>query len=291
MRRPAQHRLGPLPAPGWAHPYAGPAGLAVFYNDGGGQQPPAPAPAPAPVPSPADLAARGGQQPPAPAVPQPVIDRETGVAMTQDRFNKIMTRQYEKSRGAAFRELAESLGLPYDPETFDPESFKAALKQGQDARQQLLTDEQRRAEEVERQEQALQADRTRIEQQQAELAQGRRALAREQALTRLGAIDIVDDQGTVTGPNLQDALAMLERDLRDNPDADAAALATAAEALKRRRPELFGATPAPQTLPPAPSGGPAGGAAPRPAVPEKDALKKAARERARSMGLRRDDAA
>jgi hypothetical protein len=211
--------------------------------------------------------------------------------MTQDRFNKIMTRQYEKSRGAAFRELAESLGLPYDPETFDPESFKAALKQGQDARQQLLTDEQRRAEEVERQEQALQADRTRIEQQQAELAQGRRALAREQALTRLGAIDIVDDQGTVTGPNLQDALAMLERDLRDNPDADAAALATAAEALKRRRPELFGATPAPQTLPPAPSGGPAGGAAPRPAVPEKDALKKAARERARSMGLRRDDAA
>jgi hypothetical protein len=230
-------------------------------------------------------------QPPAPAAPQPIIDRETGVAMTQDRFNKIMTRQYEKSRGAAFRELAESLGLPYNPETFDPETFKAALKEGQDARQQLLTDEQRRAHEFEQQTQALQADRARFEQQQAEFAESRRALAREQALTRLGALDVVDDQGNVTAPNLQDALAMLERDLRATPDADAAAVAQAAEALKKRRPELFGATSAPQTLPPAPSGGPAGGNAPRQPNPGKDALREDARKRAIAMGLRNDDAA
>jgi hypothetical protein len=287
MRRPAQHHFGPTATPGWAHPYTGLPGIAVFYNDGGGQQPPAP-PAP-PAPSPADLAARGQQQP-VPG-PQPVIDRETGVAMTQDRFTKIMTRQYEKSRSAAYRELAESLGLPYNPETFDPDTFKATLKEGQDARQQQLTDEQRNAEHLAKQQQALQDDRTKVDQEKAALAAERRALAREQALTRLGALDVTDEQGTVTAPNLQDALAMLERDLRDTPDADAAAVATAAEALKKRRPELFGTPAAPQTLPPAPSGGPAGGNAPRQPAGGKDAVRDEARKIAERMGYRKPEAA
>jgi chromosome segregation ATPase len=220
-----------------------------------------------------------------------LIDKETGQPMTQGRFSQIMTKQYDKSRRSAYREMAEAAGIPYDPENFDPQNFAQLLKDAQAARQAQLTEEQRRTEELERQKQALQADRARIEQQQAELAESRRALAREQALTRLGALDVVDDQGNVTAPNLQDALAMLERDLRANPDADAAALTAAAEALKKRRPELFGAAAAPQTLPPAPSGGPAGGNAPRQPAAGKDAIREAARERARRMNLRTDDAA
>ncbi|MFF1298151.1 MULTISPECIES: hypothetical protein [unclassified Streptomyces] len=283
MRRPAQHTRPRLAGSGWAHPYTGLPGIAVFYNDGG--QPPAAPPAP-PAPSPADLAARG-QQPPA---PQPVIDRDTGVAMTQDRFNKLMTRQYQKSRDAAYREIAESLGLSYDPKAFDADfdaaadSFKATLKEGQDARQRLLTDEQRSAQELAQKEQALQSDRDKVDQEKAAIAEERRALAREQALTRLGALDTVDDQGNVTAPNLQDALAMLERDLRATPDADASAVAQAADALKKRRPELFGAAPAPQVLPPAPSGGPAAGNAPRQPAAGKDAVKEEARRWADKLG-------
>ncbi|AKZ60841.1 putative Vegetative cell wall protein gp1 (Hydroxyproline-rich glycoprotein 1) (plasmid) [Streptomyces ambofaciens ATCC 23877] len=285
MRRPTQHTRRPA-APGWTHPYTGLPGIAVFYNDGGhgdGNQPP--------VPSPADLANRAPQTPATPPGPQPVIDKETGVAMTQDRFNRIMTRQYEKSRNAAYREMAESLGLTFDPETFDLEAFKATLKEGHEARQQVLTDEQRRTEELNKVQQAVQAEKAKAEQERAAIQAERRALAREQALTRLGALDQVDEQGNVTAPNLQDALAMLERDLRDTPDADATALTTAAEALKKRRPELFGAPTAPQTLPPAPSGGPAGGNAPRQPASTKDALQKAARKRAEAMGLRHDNAA
>lgn len=289
MRRPTQNPARTdLAAPGWVHPYTGLPGIAVFYNDGGGQgggqQPPAP------VPSPADLAARAPQPPATPPGPQPVIDRETGVAMTQDRFNKVMTRQYEKSRNAAYREMAESLGLTFDPEAFDLESFTDSLKEGQEARRQILTDEQKRTEELAKAQQAVQAEKTKADQERAEIQAERRTLAREQALTRLGALDQVDDQGHVTAPNLQDALAMLERDLRDNPDADTTALANAADALKKRRPELFGTTAAPQTLPPAPSGGPAGGNAPRQPASTKDAVREAARKRAEAMGLRHDAA-
>ncbi|MGA5670067.1 hypothetical protein ACPCTG_31875 [Streptomyces pseudogriseolus] len=284
MRRPAQH---PAPtahaAPGWAHPYTGIPAMAVFYNDGGHDngQPP--------MPSPADLANRAPQ--PQPASPQPVIDKDTGVVMTQERFNKIMTRQYEKSRNSAYREMAQAAGIPFDPDNFDPSTFAQLLKDAQEARQAQLSEEQRRAEEIEREKQALQAEKTKAEQERAAIQAERRALAREQALTRLGALDQVDEHGNVTAPNLQDALAMLERDLRDTPDADPAALAKAAEALKARRPELFGAAPAPQTLPPAPSGGPAGGNAPRQPSTTKDAVREAARARARAMGLRNDEAA
>lgn len=288
MRRPAQQPYGPTARTAWAHPYRGIRGLEVFYNDGGQGGAPAGAPTP-PAPTPADLAARAGQQPPAPVVPggpEPLIDKDTGLAMTQDRFTKIMKRQYDKSRNAAYRELADAAGIPFDPENFDPDSFAKLLKDAQDARQQSLTEEQRRAEELDRDKQALAADRAKIEQERTAIAQERRALAREQALTRLGALDVTDDKGQVTAPNLQDALAMLERDLRDTPDADTAAVAAAAEALKKRRPELFGTPTVPATLPPAPSGGPAAGGAPRPNVPGKDAVKERARKMAIDRGLR-----
>lgn len=288
MRRPA-HRPGltAAAAPGWAHPYTGTPALAVFYNDGGdgGNQP---------APSPADLANRA-PQPPAPApsdnAPQPLLDKDTGLPMTQARFAKIMTRENDKGRMKVLKELCEAAGVPFQHEDTDITRLTQVLKDAETTRQAQLSEDQRRNEELARKEQELQAGRDTLEQERAAIAAERRALAREQALTRLGAIDVVDDKGQVTAPNLQDALAMLERDLRETPDADQAALAAAAEALKKRRPELFGAAPAPQTLPPAPSGGPAGGNAPRQPVAGKDALREAARARARAMGLRTDDAA
>lgn len=249
-------------------------------------------PAPAGVPTPAELAARQGQQPPsppAPAAPAAVPPGEQEVSFTQRRLNKMMADEKEDGRRAAYRAIAEAAGL--DPESFDPAKFGDVFKQAEAARQAHLSEEQRRAEELERQTQSIQADKTVLEQERAKLAEDRRALAREQALIRLGAVDITDEKGAVTAPNLQDALAMLERDLRDTPGADTAAVANAAEALKKRRPELFGAAPAPQTLPPAPSGGPAGGNAPRQPSAGKDAVRERARQMAIERGLRDPDAA
>lgn len=289
MRRPAQQQYRPTARTAWAHPYRGIRGLEVFYNDGGQGGAPVPA-----APSPADVAARAaGQQPPvtpaaAPAAPAMDPDEEK-VTFTQRRLNVIMKDEKEEGRRAAYRSIAEAAGI--DPDAFDPNKFGEVFKQAEQVRQQQLSEEQRRSEELQRQAQAVQADKAKVEQERAQIADERRALAREQALTRLGALDVLDDQGQVTAPNLQDALAMLERDLRDTPDADAATLTAAANALKKRRPELFGAASAPQTLPPAPSGGPAGGNAPRQPTVGKDAVKDAARKRAEAMGLRRSDAA
>jgi hypothetical protein len=295
MRRPAQHHPRIAAArtdTGWVHPYTGLPGIAVFYNDGG--QPPA-----APAPTPADIAARAGQQPPAvPAVqpPAPVLpgdpasgSDEEKVTFTQRRLNVIMKDEKEEGRRAAYRSIAEAAGV--DPDSFDPAKFGDMVKQAEAARQQQLSDEQRRTEELARQAQAVQADQAKVETERAAIAVERRTLAREQALTRLGALDILDEQGQVTAPNLQDALAMLERDLRETPDADTAALTAAADALKKRRPELFGTPAAPQTLPPAPSGAPAAGNAPRQPAPGKDTVKAEARAMAERMGLRARPAA
>jgi hypothetical protein len=281
MRRPAHTRRLVSAAPGWSHPYTGLPGIAVFYNDGGtGNQPPAPSAPPA-APSPADLAAQLAQQPPAapaPAGQQPLIDRETGVAMTQERFNKIMTRQYEKSRDAAFRELAEGLGLSYDPKTFDPEAFKNALKEGQDARQQLLTDEQKRSADLEAREQAIAAREAATRQAEAAAAARDRDTRIRAALVSLGA----------TGDDLEDATRLIT--VAD--DADDTQIRQAAQELKDRRSVLFGGPAAPQTLPPAPSGAPASGNQPHQPVPgSRDTIKEAARQRAIDMGFRRDDTA
>jgi hypothetical protein len=292
MRRPAQHHRPGLAAPGWVHPYTGLPGIAVFYNDGGqggaGTQPPAPAAPPVPpAPTPADLAARGQQQPPAPVPPavQPLLDKDTGQPMTQTRFAKIMTRENDKGRLKVLKELCEQAGIPFDHENTDVAKLTDVLKSAETARQAQLSDDQRRNEELATREQALQARETAIAQRDADTARERRNSQLEAALVRLGAVDIEDK------PNLQDAFAMLERDLQATPDADTAAVTAAADKLKARRPELFGATPGAQTLPPAPSGGPAGGNAPRQPTTDKDAINKKAQDRARQMGLRTDDAA
>lgn len=284
MRRPAQHHLGPIARTGWAHPYHGLAGLAVFYNSGATAVDPAAPPAPAPTP--ADLAARAGQQPPGSDIPpaqritnddrEVLTDKHTGQPMTQGRFSQIMTKQYEKSRNSAFREMAEAAGIPFDPDNFDPTQFGQLLKDAQEARQQALTDEQKRAEELHRRELALQTREEAAAQREKDAAARDRTSRIRQALVTLGA----------TGDDLEDAAALL----RVADDADDAAIVKAAEELKARRAEMFGGT-ATQTLPPAPSGAPAGGNAPRQPVAGKDAVKDAARMRAERMGLRQPDKA
>lgn len=272
MRRPAQHHHTGPAAPGWTHPYTGPAGIAVFYNDGGTVTDPNLTTAPAP--SPADVAARAGQQPPAtPPTPGPASDDDK-VSLTQRRLNVIMRDEKEEGRRAAYRAVAEAAGL--DPESFDPNKFGDIFKQAEQARQQQLSEEQRRLEELTTREQAL-ADREAKAKQLAEEAARRDRDTRiRSALVSLGA----------TGDDLEDAAALL----RVPDDATDEQITQAAQQLKERRGVLFG-TSAPQTLPPAPSGGPAGGNAPRQPTGSKDAIREAARQRARDRGLRTDDAA
>jgi hypothetical protein len=251
MRRPAQHRLGPTPAPGWAHPYTGLAGLSVFYNDGGTPPTPTPAPADPPKPTP----------PPAPA-PTPQF--------TQEDLDRIAAKEKAQGQRAgarqALEDLAKELGFT------NPDDVKEFVAAARKAQQDAMTEEERRRQELEQREQAL------AEREAAAIARERSA-QRRSVLVGLGA----------TGDDLEDATALL----RVADDADEQTIQEAAEALKARRPELFGAAPAPQpqqTLPPAPGGAPAGGGSPRPAA-TKDDVQARARKRAEQMGFRRTDAA
>jgi hypothetical protein len=270
MRRPALHR--PAPRAGWSHPY--PAGVfsPVFYNDGG--QPPAPAPAgvpatfqapPAPAPAPAA---------PAPAQGPGQGDDDHKVTLTQDRLTVMMTREKDEGRRAALRQIAEAAGL--DPETFDPTSFGELFQEAEKARKAQLSEQERRAEDLATREQALADREEAAKRREAEAARRDRDSQVRAALVRLGA----------TGDDLDDAAALI----RIDDQADAAAITTAADALKTRRPELFGA-PAPGVLPPAPHGGPAGGPPPRTPVAGTDAVNEAAMKRAEAMGLRHRPAA
>ncbi|MFF1916238.1 hypothetical protein ACFVYE_32545 [Streptomyces sp. NPDC058239] len=273
MRRPTQHHNIPAIRSAWVHPYTGVAGLGVFYNDGGGT-PPA---APAPVPTPAELAARTA--PPAPA-PAPSVDPDDEkVTFTQRRLNTIMASEKEEGRRSALRALAESAGL--NPDQVDLEQVGKLIKDASEANRQRMSD-------VERREADAQAAATAAAQQVADAetkAAAANALAlqvqQQMALIRLGA----------NPDDLADVTALLRNDLHgiDQPTDDQ--IREKAEALKARRPGDFGGAPAPQTLPPAPGGAPAGGPPPRTPTGSKDAIQEAARERARAMGLRTDDAA
>lgn len=276
MRRPAQQHRTIRHLTGWARPYTGITGLAVFYNGD-------PAAPPAPVPTPADLAARAGApQPGQGAPPDPLVDNETGLAMTQARFGKIMAREHNKGRFNAFRELAEAAGVPFDgvlsdPESFDPAAFVKVFKEAKQARQAQLTEEQRRAEELAERERAAEAREAAASEREAAAARRDRDSSIRAALVRLGA----------TGDDLDDAAALL----RVADDADETAITTAATALKERRPVLFGGAPAAATLPPAPGGAPAGGPPQRTPAGGKDTVQQKARERAERMGLRKPEAA
>ncbi|WP_399559610.1 hypothetical protein OIA45_48525 (plasmid) [Streptomyces chartreusis] len=273
MRRPAQHRPGLAAAHGQALLYTDPLATAVLFNNDGGQGGSGTPPAPA-APSPGDLAARQGQQPPTPpapaAAPGSAPSGEQEVSFTQRRLNKMMSEEKEEGRRAAYRAIAEAAGI--DPDTFDPSKFGDVFKQAEQVRQQALSEEQRRTEELEKREQALQSREDAAVQREKEAADRDRASRIRAALVKLGA----------TGDDLEDAASLL-RVADDATDDD---ISQAAEKLKERRAEMFGGTATPQTLPPAPSGGPAGGNAPRQPASTKDAVREAARKRAEARGLR-----
>ncbi|MFD5848274.1 hypothetical protein [Streptomyces chartreusis] len=233
MRRPAQtHHRPAAHTPRWAHPYTGIQAMAVLYADGGEPTPP-PAPPAAEPPKPGP--------PPAPAP-----------TYTQDELSRIAAREKSQGERAGARKALEDFASEHGFGSVD--DAKAFIEAARKAEQDALS-------EHERAQQRLKQDQDAVNAERAQIAAERRALAREQALARLGAVDLTGEDGQVT-PNLQDALAMLERDLRDTPDADDQTVADTAARLKQRRPELFGATPppgVPPQMPPAPGGAPAGG--------------------------------
>ncbi|MGW5989559.1 hypothetical protein ACWFRT_13670 [Streptomyces anulatus] len=270
MRRPTQHHNTPASITAWAHPYTGVPALGVFYNDGGN-------PAPAPVPTPAELAARTA--PPTPQAPQaPVDPDDEKVTFTQRRLNTIMRDEKEEGRRAALRAIAESAGL--NPDQVDLDQVGKLVKDAGEANRQRMTD-------IERREADAQAATDAAAQQVADAEQKAataHALAYEvqqqMALIRLGA----------NPDDLADVTALLRNDLQGIDQPTEEQIREKAEALKARRPADFGGT-TPQTLPPAPGGAPAGGPPPRTPAGGKDAIKAAAEARARSMGLRTDNAA
>lgn len=216
MRRPAQHHLGPTARTAWAHPYAGVAGLGVFYNDGG-VTPPAP---PAGDPPPAD--------PPKPGPPA------AARTFTQAEVEALAAKEKAQGKRSAAKEFAEKHGFG---SIEDAEAFIAAARKSQE---DALSEQEKR-------EKAL-ADREAAAEAREKAAAARERNANRRAtLAGLGA----------TGDDLEDAAALL----RVPDDADDTAVTDAAAKLKERRPELFGATPAPAAppLPPAPGGAPAGG--------------------------------
>lgn len=222
MRRPAQHHLGPTARTAWTHPYRGTAALAVFYNDGGGQPTP-PAGDPTPVP-----------QPPKPGPPAPAT-----VSMTQDELTALAAKEKDQGKRAGARQALEDFAKEHGfGNVDDAKAFIAAARKSQE---DALSEEEKRRQELEKREQDL-------VQREAAAAARERAAARRSVLVGLGA----------TGDDLEDAAALL----RVDDDADDDTITQAAQQLKERRPELFGATPAPSTLPPAPGGAPATGQRP-----------------------------
>ncbi|MFD7995504.1 hypothetical protein [Streptomyces mexicanus] len=197
--------------------------------------------------------------PPAPApVPQ----------YTQEDLERIAAKEKDQGKRAGARQalddLAKELGFT------NPDDVKTFVAAARKAQQDALSEEERRRQELEQREQALAA-------REASAAARERAANRRAVLVGLGA----------TGDDLEDAAALL----RVADDADEQTVREAAEALKQRRPELFGTRPAqPSQLPPAPGGAPAG-APPARTTPSKDDAKARAKALAVKMGYAKPDAA
>ncbi len=182
--------------------------------------------------------------------------QEQQVTVTQDRLGKLLTREKAQGERAAIKRLLATLG-------FDtPKALTEFVTTQREAEQAALT-------EVERREQAA-AERELQAARREELAAEReRAALRRAALVALGA----------SGEDLVDAERLLAT---DDEDADDAQVQAAAEALRSRRPELFGEARTPP-VPTAPAGAPAGRAPSRTAPPPKPGA--AGLEMARRRGL------
>ncbi|WP_282795771.1 hypothetical protein [Streptomyces sp. CC224B] len=212
---------------------------------GSGDDDPTPdpaAPAPAPTPTPKDVLDRK-------ADPGKAGEDEETVTVTQRRMNLLLTREKDQGRQAALRSLAAEAGL--DPDGVDAAALKKVLAEAKKIKDAHLSEEQRRDAELTQREQDLAAREAAAEKAAAAAENQLREATRSAQLVSLGA----------TGQDLEDALLLLNKALEDDPDADEATVAKAAAALKKRRPQLFGAPAAPDKplSPPAPSGSPAGG--------------------------------
>ncbi|MEW2187774.1 hypothetical protein AB0900_31285 [Streptomyces cellulosae] len=125
MRAPAQHRRhGHTATPGWAHPYTGLDGLAVFYNDGG--NPPADPPKPSPPP----------------ASPEPVKQ------FSQEELERIAAREKSQGERAGARKALEEFAAEHGfSNVDDAKAFIAAARQAEEAKK---SEEQRLRDELER---------------------------------------------------------------------------------------------------------------------------------------------
>lgn len=231
MRRPALHHLtGPVDTSAWAHPY--PTGLfsPTFYASGDPDPAGDPANPPAGGPDPTD--------PPKPKPPNPSANRpglaDGELVVTREWLDQKFAVEKDSGRRNGNQRLASDLGFE------DVKAMRTYVEAQRQAEQAQLSETERRARELEDRERKLVEKETQ--------AAARECVAnRRSILVGLGA----------TGTDLDDATALLRVE-NDATDDDVTA---AAEALKARRPELFGVRPAgdPAQLPPAPGGAPAGG--------------------------------
>ncbi|MGW0992021.1 hypothetical protein ACWD5V_01610 [Streptomyces sp. NPDC002523] len=156
--------------------------------------------------------------------------QEQQVTVTQDRLGKMLTREKAQGERAAIKRLLSSLG-------FDtPKALSEFVTARKEADQAALS-------EVERREQAAQERELQAARREELAAERERAALRRAVLVALGA----------EGDDLLDAERLLAL---DDEDADEAQIQSAAEALRARRPELFGEVRTP--VPAAPAGAPAG---------------------------------
>ncbi|MER5277802.1 hypothetical protein ABT025_18865 [Streptomyces sp. NPDC002809] len=188
-----------------------------------------------------------GGDPPTGGAPSPQDSPKPGPptaprTFTQDELTALAAK--EKAQGeragarAALEKFATELGFT------NVEDAKAFIEEGRKAKEAQLSEQQKKEREL--------ADREAKAEAREKAAEARERTANRRAvLVGLGA----------TGDDLDDAAALL----RVPDDADDTDLQEAADALRKRRPELFGATrqPDPAAVPPAPTGLPAAGV-PRP---------------------------
>ncbi|WP_425834151.1 hypothetical protein [Streptomyces fractus] len=177
------------------------------------------------------------------------------VTLSQDRLGKLLTREKSQGERAAVKRLLSALGF----ET--PKALTEFVTAQRDAEQASLS-------ELERREQAAKERELKAVQREQEAAARERAAVRRSALVALGA----------SGEDLTDAERLLAI---DDEDTDEAQVQAAAEALRARRPELFGQVRAPVRS--APGGAPAGRSPSRTSAPAKPGA--AGLEMARRRGL------
>ncbi|WP_406172121.1 hypothetical protein [Streptomyces sp. NBC_00996] len=156
--------------------------------------------------------------------------QEQQVTVTQDRLGKMLTKEKAQGERAAIKRLLSTLG-------FDtPKALTEFVAVQREAEQAALT-------EVERREQAASEREFQAARREELAAERERAALRRAALVSLGA----------EGDDLVDAERLLAV---DDEDADESQISAAAEALRSRRPELFGEVR--RQVPAAPDGAPAG---------------------------------